>query len=76
LKTADIEDFRKLDLRVGGAVNLGHGINAAKASFKCVDFCGRSQIALVEDHVGEGDLFLCLITVIEVEAGYAWRRRP
>ena len=40
VKTSDIEHFGKFDPRVGGAVNLGHGINAAEAFFKCVDFCG------------------------------------
>lgn len=40
VKAADIEHFGKFDPRVGGAVNLGHGINAAEAFFKCVDFCG------------------------------------
>jgi len=68
VKAADIENFGKLDLCIGSAVNPGHGVNPAQASLKRIEFCGRSEIALVEeDHVGEGDLFLCFIAVIEVK---------
>ena len=40
VESTDVEHFGEIDLRVGGAMNPGHGIHAAEARFKSVDFCG------------------------------------
>lgn len=40
VESTDIEHFGEFDLRVGGAMNPGHGIHSPEARFKRVNFRG------------------------------------
>ena len=70
VEAADIEHAVDGNVAVARPVDPGRGIHPVQAGFEAVELSGAGEVGLVEKQdVGEGDLFLRLLAVVEVLGG-------
>ena len=76
VEAADVEHAVDGDVAIARAVDPRRRVHAVQARLEPVEVGGADEVGLVEeDDVGERDLLLRLLAVVEMLRGCAWRRR-